>query len=174
MCRNPQTPSDILEKLADDRGCDRVSIANHQNTSIVVLEKLSKLKASSKIRRAAQARLRTIYRELAANPETSTEQLWEMLYHRDIEIRLAVLLHPQGLNLLLNRALQVENSLNRFIAGLHPQLSAVQRDKLFYSDNWLDRLEIACNPSTSIEHLQSLSEDTHNLIRDVATQKISN
>ena len=171
LCRNPQTPSDILEKLADDRGCDRVSITNHQNTSIVVLEKLSKLKASSKIRRAAQARLRSIYRELAANPETSTEQLWEMLYHRDIEVRLAVLLHPQGLNLLLDRALQVENSLNRFITGLHPQLSTIQRDKLFGSDNWLDRLAIACNPSTSIEYLRILSQDTHNLIRDIASQK---
>jgi hypothetical protein len=172
LCRNPQTPSDILEKLADDRGCDRVSIANHQNTPVAVLEKLSQLKASSKIRKAAQARLRSIYRELAANPETSTEQLWEMLYHRDIEIRLAVLLHPQGLNLLLDRALQVENSLNRFIAGLHPQLSAVQRDKLFYSDHWLDRLAIACNPSTSIEQLQILSQDARELIRDIANQKI--
>jgi hypothetical protein len=95
-----------------------------------------------------------------------------MLYHQDIEIRLAVLLHPQGLNLLLDRAWQLENSLNRFIAGLHPQLSAVQRDKLFYSDNWLDRLAIACNPSTSIEYLQRLSQDSRNLIRDIASQKI--
>jgi hypothetical protein len=72
------------------------------------------------------------------NSVTSTEQLWEMLYHRDIEIRLTVLLHPQGLNLLLDRALQLENSLNRFIAGLPSQLSIVQRDKIFYSDNCLD------------------------------------
>ena len=95
-----------------------------------------------------------------------------MLYHRDIEIRLAVMLHPQGLNLLLDRALQLENSLNRFIAGLDPQLSAVQRDKLFYSDNWLDRLAIACNPSTSIEYLKRLSQDTHYLIRNISSQKI--
>ena len=94
------------------------------------------------------------------------------MYHRDIEIRLAVLLYPQGLNLLLDRALQVENSLNRYIAGLHPQLSAVQRDRLFYSDNWLDRLAIACNPSTSIEYLQKLSQDSHDLIRDIISQKI--
>jgi hypothetical protein len=97
-----------------------------------------------------------------------------MLYHRDIEIRVAVLLHPQGLNLLLDRALQLENSLNRFIAGLHPQLSTVQRDKLFYSDNWLDRLAIACNPSVSIEYLQRLSQDDLDLIRDIANQKILN
>ena len=69
-------------------------------------------------------------------------------------------------NSSLDRALQVENSLNRFIAGLHPQLSAVQRDKLFYSDNWLDRLAIACNPSTSIEQLQILSQDACDLIKD--------
>ncbi len=172
LCRNPKTPSDILEKLAGHKEYDRLSIASHKNTPISVLEKLSHLKSSGKIRRAAQSRLRSIYRELAANPETSTEQLWEMLYHRDIEIRLAVLLHPQGLKLLLDRALQVENSLNRFIAGLHPQLSTVQRDKLFYSDNWLDRLAIACNPSTSIEQLQRLSQDTHELIRDIVSQKI--
>jgi Leucine rich repeat variant len=172
LCRNPRTSSDILEKLADDRSCDRVSIANHQNTSIAVLEKFSQLKASSKIRKAAQTRLRSIYRELAANPETSTEQLREILYHLDIEIRLAVILHPQGLNLLLDRALQIENSLNRFIAGLHPQLSALQKDKLFYSDNWLDRLAIACNTSTSIEYLQRLSKDTHDLIRDIATSAV--
>ena len=95
-----------------------------------------------------------------------------MLYHRDIEIRLAVMLHPQGLNLLLDRALQLENSLNRFIAGLDPQLSAVQRDKLFYSDNWLDRLAIACNQSVSIEYLQILSQDSYELIRDIASRKI--
>jgi Leucine rich repeat variant len=174
LCSNPQTPSDILEKLADYQRYryDLFSIAYHKSISVFVLEKLSQLKASSKIRKAAQARLRSIHRELAANPEASTEQLWQMLYHRDIEIRLAVLLHPQGLNLLLDRALQVENSLNRFIAGLHPQLSAVQRDRLFYSDNWLDRLAIACNPLTSIEQLQILSQDTHDLIRDIASQKI--
>ncbi|WP_373543241.1 hypothetical protein [Chamaesiphon sp.] len=176
LCSNPQTPNDILEKLADYQRYryDLFSIAYHKSIPISVLEKLSQLKASSKIRKAAQARLRSIYRELASNPETSTEQLWEMLYHRDIEIRLAVLLHPRGLNLLLDRALQVENSLNRFIAGLHPQLSAVQRDKLFYSDNWLDRLAIACNPSTSIEYLQRLSQDAHDLVRDIASQKILN
>jgi hypothetical protein len=67
-----------------------------------------------------------------------------------------------GFEFITHRALQLENSLNRFIAGLHPQLSTVQRDKLFYSDNWLDspqerlrqRLAIACNPSISIEYLQ--------------------
>ena len=75
-------------------------------------------------------------------------------------------------NLLIARALQLENSLNRFIAGLHPQLSAVQRDRLFYSDNWLDRLAIACNPSTSIDRLQRLSQDDRYLIRDIANQKI--
>jgi Leucine rich repeat variant len=174
LCRNPATPSDILEKLAAYKEYDRISIAKHQNTPISVLEKFSHLKASSKVKRLAQSRLRSIYRELAANPETSTEQLWEMLHHQDIEIRLAVLLHPQGLNLLLDRALQQGNSLNRFIAGLHPQLSAVQRDRLFYSDNWLDRLAIVCNPSTSIEYLQRLSQDAHELVRDIFSQKILN
>lgn len=145
-------------------------LEHHQdNSPINILEKLSQHENIA-FKQVVRSHLRSIYRELAANPETSTEQLWEMLYHRDIEIRLAVLLHPQGLNLLLDRALQVENSLNRFIAGLHPQLSAVQRDKLFYSDNWLDRLAISSNPSVSIEHLQKLSQDNHPLVRDIAVQ----
>jgi hypothetical protein len=170
LCRNSTTPSDILEKLADHKEYDRVGIANNQNTPIAVIEKLSHIRG--RIGKTAQSRLRSIYRELAANPETYTNQLWEILYHLDIEIRLAVMLHSQGLNLLLERALQVENSLNRFVAGLHPQLSAVQRDKLFYSDNWLDRLAISCNLSTSIEYLQRLSKDTHDLIRDIATSAV--
>ena len=157
------TPIGILKEL----------IREHPSTPIDILERLSHSKDRA-LNKVAQDCLRSIYRELAANPETSTEQLWEILYHRDIEIRLAVLLHSQGLNLLLNRALQVENSLNRFIAGLHPQLLTVQRDKLFYSDNWLDQLVIACNPSTSIEQLQRLSQDAHELIRDIASQKIVN
>ena len=170
LSRNCNTPPDVLEKLLS---CSHSlpGIASNINTPIAIVEKFSFSKNRG-IREAAQARLRSIYRKLAANPETSTEQLWEMLYHRDIEIRLAVLLHPQGLNLLLDRALQLENSLNRFIAGLHPQLSAAQRDRLFYSHNWLDRLAIACNPSTSIEYLQILSQDTHDLIRDIVSQKI--
>jgi ABC-type oligopeptide transport system ATPase subunit len=147
---------------------------NYKDSSpINILEKLSQHENTA-FKQVVRSHLRSIYRELAANPETSTEQLWEMLYHRDIEIRLSVLLHPQGLNLLLDRSLQVENSLNRFIAGLHPQLSTIQRDRLFYSDNWFDRLAIACNPSTSIEYLQRLSQDNHDLIRDIAIQKIPN
>lgn len=154
--------SELEKKLASEV---RSLIANHPNTPINILEELIKSDCTppsdilerlldSKNRalnKAAKDCLLSICRELAANPETSTEQLWQMLHHRDIEIRLAVLLHPQGLNLLLDRALQQENSLNRFIVGLHPQLSAVQRDRLSCSDNWLDRLAIACNPSTSIE-----------------------
>lgn len=139
------TPTDILKELT----------LVHTSTPIDILERLSHSK-DRELNKAAQDCLRSIYRELAANPETSTEQLWGMLYHRDIEIRLAVLLHRQGLNLLLDRALELENSLNRFIAALHPQLSSAQRDRLLYSDNWLDRLAISCNPSTSIEHQHSL------------------
>jgi hypothetical protein len=161
IANHPNLPSNILEEL----------ITAEKDAPIDILERLLNSK-DRVLNKAARDCLRSIYRELAANPETSTEQLWEMLYHRDIEIRLAVLLHPQGLNLLLDRALQLENSLNRFIAGLHPQLSAVQRNKLFYSDNWLDRLASACNPSTSIGYLQRLSQDAHNLIRDISSQKI--
>ena len=161
IVNHPNLPDNILEEL----------IKVDRNAPIDILENFLHSKDRA-LKKSAQARLRSIYRELAANSETSTDQLWEMLYHQDIEIRLAVLLHPQGLNLLLDRALQVENSLNRFIAGLHPQLSTVQRDKLFHSDNWLDRLAIACNPSTSIEYLQRLSQDAHNLVRDIASQKI--
>jgi hypothetical protein len=148
IANHPNLPSNILEEL----------ITPDKNAPIDILERLLHSKDRA-LKKAAEVCLRSIYRELAANPETSTEQLWKMLHHRDIEIRLAVLLHPQGLNLLLDRTLQVENSLNRFIAGLHPQLSAVQRDRLSCSDNWLDRLAIAYNPSTSIEQLQGLSQD---------------
>jgi hypothetical protein len=159
---HPNFPSNIRAELTEA----------DTKAPINTLEKFSHSKDRA-LKKSAQARLRSIHRELAANLETSTEQLREMLYHLDIEIRLAVILHPQGLSLLLDRALQLENSLNRFIAGLHPQLSTLQRDKLFYSDNWLDRLAIVCNPSTSIEYLQRLIQDTHDLIRDIASQKIS-
>ncbi len=161
IANHPKLPNNILEELKTE----------NNDTPIDILERL--LHGKDRIlKKEAQDCLRSIYRELATNPETSKEQLWEMLYHQDIEIRLAVLLHPQGLNLLLARALQVENSLNRFITGLHPQLSAAQRDKLFCSDNWIDRLAIACNPSTSIEYLQRLGKDTHELIRDIATSAV--
>jgi hypothetical protein len=161
IANHPNLPGNILEEL----------ITADKDTPIDILERL--LNSKDRVfKKVAQDCLRSIYRELASTPETSTEQLWEMLYHRDIEIRLAVLLHPQGLNLLLDRALQLENSLNRFIAGLHPQLSAVQRDRLLYSEHWLDRLAIACNPSTSIDYLQRLSQDSHHLIRDIANHKI--
>ncbi|WP_310421859.1 hypothetical protein [Chamaesiphon sp. VAR_48_metabat_135_sub] len=159
IANHPNLPGNIREEL----------IKVDRTAPIDMLEKFSHSKDRT-LTKLAQSRLRSIYRELAANPETPTEQLWEMLYHRDIEIRLAVLLHPQGLNLLLDRALQLENSLNRFIAGLHPQLSTVQRDKLLYSDNWLDRLAIACNPSVSIEHLNRLSRDFNPVVRDIASQ----
>jgi hypothetical protein len=134
---------------------------------IDILEKFSHSKDRA-LKKSAQARLRSIYLELASTPNTSIEKLWGMLYHRDIEIRLAVLLHPQGLNLFLDRALHLENSLNRFITGLHPQLSMVQRDKLLHSDNYLDRLAISCNPSTSVECLHRLNKDSHDLIRNIA------
>jgi hypothetical protein len=155
-------PIDILKELTRE----------HTSTPIDILERLSHSKDRA-LNKAAQDCLRSIYRELAAKPETSTEQLWKILYHGDIEIRLAVLQHPQGLSLLLDRALQIENSLNRFIAALHPQLSAAQRDRLLYSDRWIDRLAIACNPSVSIEYLQRLIQDSHDLVRDIASQKIT-
>jgi hypothetical protein len=143
---------------------------HYQDSSpINILKKLSRHENTA-FKQVIRSHLRSIYRELATKPETSTEQLWEMLYHRDIEIRLAVLQHPQGLSLLLDRALQIENSLNRFIAALHPQLSAAQRERLLDSDNWIDRLAIACNPSVSIDYLQKLSQDNHPLVKDIASR----
>ena len=41
-----------------------------------------------------------IYEEITQLPETSSEQLQEILYHENAEVRYTLRHHPQGLNLV--------------------------------------------------------------------------
>lgn len=104
------------------------------------------------------------------------EQLREMLKHQDIEVRLAIAQHPQGLSLLLDRCLKPErclpeqNSLNRVLAGMHPAISQQQIEDLYHSDKWLDRLAVACNSKCSKEYLLKLTQDANDVVKQAARE----
>ena len=68
------------------------------------------------------------------------------------------------------RCLPEQNSLNRVLAGMHPARSQQQINNLFNSENWLDRLSVACNPQLKREYLLQSSQDENNVVRQTAKE----
>ena len=178
LAKNKKLTIDFIERLASDYSDDvlvQQGLAQNISVPINILEKLAKHR-NYYVRKQAVENIHNIYHSIAANQETSVEQLQEMLKHQDIKMRLAVTQHPQGLGLLLDRCLKPErclpeqNSLNRVLAGMHPAISQKQIDNLFRSDNWLDRLSVACNHKCSEEYLLQLTQDENDVVRQTARE----
>ena len=72
------------------------------------------------------------------------------------------------------RCLPEQNSLNQVLAGMHPAISQQQIDCLFYSEHWLDRLSVACNPQIPQEYLIQLTLDRNNVVKQTAHDILSN
>ena len=132
-----------------------IALTKNPNISLSILNKIYRQKCKNKrsyrsrykkIRRLALNRMITIYEDMAKNPQTSIEDLQEILHHENAEVRHTLKHHPQGIQLLLGRCLKHQNSLNRFLGALHPQLSLSQRKELMNSENQFDRLAIKLNP----------------------------
>lgn len=179
IAQNFNTPTHVLETLAKHRNYYvRLNVSKRINNPLFLLEKLFHCKIRY-IREEASNRIYLICREISSNPNTSIEQLHEILKHQDVEVRLSIIQHPQGLSLLLDRCLKPErclpeqNSLNRVLAGMHPAISQQQIDRLFHSENWLDRLSVACNPKIPREYLLQLAQDRNNIIQQVAEELLS-
>ena len=53
---------------------------------------------------------------------------------------------------------------------MHPARSQQQINNLFNSENWLDRLSVACNPQLKREYLLQLTQDENNVVRQTAKE----
>ena len=178
LAKNRKLPNNFIKLLVNDYSSEysiQKCLAQNLSVPIDILKKLT-THNNFLVRKEAIKTIRIIYGNIAANPETSVEQLQEMLKHQDIEVRLAVTKHTQGLSLLLDRCLKPErclpeqNSLNRVLAGMHPAISQQQIDNLFHSESWLDRLSVACNPKIPREYLLQLAQERNNIIQQVAQE----
>ena len=180
LARNTSTPINILERLVPTKShhMQKLLVTNPSST-LFILKKLPNSNIKE-VKDTTLHRIHSTYQNIAANLETSTEQLQNMLKHQDIEVRLAVTQHPQGLGLLLDRCskpercLPEQNSLNRVLAGMHPEISTEQIDNLFNSENWLDRLSVACNSKIHKDYLIQLTQDRNTIVKQTALNILSN
>ena len=86
LVKNPNIPTTLIKKI--DRDYLHISsiqeyFAQNPATPMNILERLTTHK-SSYIKKEAIKTIRSIHKEIAANPEASTEQLQEMVEHQDI------------------------------------------------------------------------------------------
>ncbi|NEQ48487.1 MAG: DUF4132 domain-containing protein [Leptolyngbya sp. SIOISBB] len=142
LARNPSTPPDIIEELA-------------QHKVLYVREMARK-----------QSRDRAL--QSIAEPTISEEKLKSLLKHRDINVRVAVAKTEKGFPLFLDTCLKGASAFNRFIALMHPHINETSIYKAGVSQKWTDRYAISQNPSTSAELLTQLAADEHVLVQAAA------
>ena len=140
------SPVFILEELTEFTHSSVFErLINNSATPFHILKCLYQRK-NQWVKRLTLNRMIPFYEEITKNLQISIEDLQEILHHENAEVRHTLKHHPQGIQLLLGRCLKHQNSLNRFLGALHPQLSSSQRKELMNSENQFDRLAIKLNP----------------------------
>ena len=188
---NPATPGYLLEYIynsIEDKQYSRnfsilKAIAKNPNTPVEILELLATFKSN----------IYPIYvAALTENPNLP-EHLWKLIFHYDYSISrykysqifsgqnleqfpelLPIFLtqYPQGLPLVLEHYANSEFLLIRLIVLINLQISLnilAQASKSVY---WLERYTVVQNPSTTVELLETLANDSNTIVRAAARIKL--
>ncbi|WP_292836831.1 hypothetical protein [Nostoc sp. JL33] len=168
VAQNPNTPISILEQLSKDNYYDvLLHIAQKTNLSPEILEELAGSK-SDQVREKAML-----------NPSLPKEAVERILcgeyatgylkLNPDFLSR-----HPDSLAMTLNHYAKSQFPLVSFIALNQPQISQELLQEKSLSISWLERLAIAQNPQATQQILIQLAQDSNQLVRAAAKDRLQN
>ncbi|MEH1934599.1 MAG: hypothetical protein V7L14_12940 [Nostoc sp.] len=168
VAQNPNTPISILEQLGKDNYYDvLLHIAQKTNLSPEILEELAGSK-SDQVREKAML-----------NPSLPKEAVERILcgeyatgylkLNPDFLSR-----HPDSLAMTLNHYAKSQFPLVSFIALNQPQISQELLQEKSLSISWLERLAIAQNPQATQQILIQLTQDSNQLVRAAAKNRLQN
>ncbi|MEH1951883.1 MAG: hypothetical protein V7K77_33765 [Nostoc sp.] len=194
VAQNLNTPINTLEKLAQSPEKKvREAVAQNPNTAISTLEQLSKDKNYEVLLHIAEKTNLSpeILEELAGsksdqvrekamlNPSLPKEAVEHILcgeyathylkLNPDFLSR-----HPDSLAVTLNHYAKSQFPLVSFIALNQPQISQELLQEKSLSISWLERLAVAQNPQATQQILIQLAQDSNQLVRAVAKDKLQN
>ncbi len=168
VAQNPNTPISILEQLSKDNKYDvLLQIAQRTNLSPEILEELAGSK-SDQVREKAMLN--------PSLPKDAVERILcgEYAAHYlklnpDFLSR-----HPDSLAVALNHYAKSKFPLVSFIALNQPQISQELLQEKSLSISWLERLAVAQNPQATQQILIQLAQDSNQLVRPAAKDRLQN
>ena len=194
VAQNLNTPISSLEKLAQSPEKKvREAVAQNPNTAISTLEQLSKDKNYELLLHIAEKTNLSpdILEELAGsksdqvrekamlNPSLPKEAVERILcgeygteylkLNPDFLSR-----HPDSLAVALNHYAKSQFPLVSFIALNQPQISQELLQEKSLSISWLERLAVAQNPQATQQILIQLAQDSNQLVRAAAKNRLQN
>ncbi|MEH2214426.1 hypothetical protein [Nostoc sp.] len=168
VAQNPNTPISTLEQLSKDKNYEiLLQIAQKTNLSPEILEELAGSK-SDQVREKAMLN--------PSLPKDAVERILcgEYATHYlklnpDFLSR-----HPDSLAVALNHYAKSQFALVSFIALNQPQISQELLQEKSLSISWLERLAVAQNPQATQQILIQLAQDSNQLVRAAAKDKLQN
>ncbi|MEH1998218.1 MAG: hypothetical protein V7L00_05625 [Nostoc sp.] len=194
VAQNLNTPVSCLEKLAQSPETKvREAVAQNANTPISTLEQLSKDENTTVLLHIAQrTNLSSEILELLAGNESAQVREKAMLnpslpkeaveriicgkYPTEyLELNPDCLSrHPDSLAVVLNHYAKSQFPLVSFIALIQPQISQELLQERSLSISWLERLGVAQNPQATQQILIQLAQDSNQLVRAAAKNRLQN
>ncbi len=168
VAQNPNTPISALEQLSKDENYDvLLHIAQRTNLSSESLELLAGNK-SAQVREKAMLNpslpKEVVERILCGEYATHYLKLNPNFLSR----------HPDSLAVTLNHYAKSQFPLVSFIALNQPQISQELLQEKSLSISWLERLAVAQNPQATQQILTQLAQDSNQLVRAAAKNRLQN
>jgi hypothetical protein len=172
---NNKTPSQVLEQLSQDTEATvRTKVAGNSNTQINILEILAE-DESVEVRRAVANNFNT--------PEVIKNSLKDLLPATKSNNQiisptlrgLSRIYNPDTDDLprLLSEYTNSDVAFVKFVSLLHPLTPKEILEAGVNSVSWLERYAIADNPNTPTEIKQQLTQDSNQIVRAVARDKLT-
>lgn len=196
---NPNTPVEILEQLSQLEAYGiHLALAKNPNISFSILEKLASKPEIAKTHR--QNFREVIMRHpLIFNNLEKIMDIWQgcgvsnlmisnlKLNQKGSEYIICsgygdtylknnpdfLINNPDSLTVVLNHFLQDKFDKVRYLVLQHPQISPEILEEKSFSVFWLERYAVSQNPNISSKTLQKLSNDSNQLVRACAKQRLS-
>lgn len=149
VAANPNTPNNVLENLALDEKIEvRYAVGNNLNSSKVIKDLLKDLLPASKNNtQSLSPTLRGLSR--IYNPNTD------------------------DLPTVLSEYINSDVAFVRFVSLLHPLIPTEILEAGANSISWIERYAVADNPNTPTEIKQQLTQDSNQIVRAVARDKLA-
>ncbi|MEH1943278.1 MAG: hypothetical protein V7L01_24075 [Nostoc sp.] len=168
VAQNPNTPISILEQLSKDNKYDvLLQIAQRTNLSSETLELLVGSK-SDQVREKAMLNP-TLPKDAVERILCGEYATHYLKLNPDFLSR-----HPDSLAVALNHYAKSQFSLVSFIALNQPQIFQELLQEKSLSISWLERLAVAQNPQATQQILTQLAQDSNQLVRAAAKDKLQN
>jgi hypothetical protein len=175
VASHPNTPVDFIENLSIAKNSAvRAGVASNPNAPQYLIEKLAQ-DESVEVHRAvannsnSPEAIRNSLKDLLPTTQNNTQSLSPTLRG------LSRIYNPNtdDLPTVLSEYINSEVAFVRFISLLHPLMPTEILETAANSISWIERYAVADNPNTPTEIRQQLTQDSNQIVRVVARDKLA-